>query len=138
MRIKGTRKFHRFHGVAENIIRCYITSKTDIYEDHNVNKFVFLTLETNDTVACIYDGQCWLAQVEQINLENSDVHVHFYHPAGPKTSFKKSASDRVWIPIKRVLRKLSALELSTAIGRCYCISDKLSEEISMLLKSHSE
>lgn len=87
-------------------------------------------------MACVYDGQWWLADVERISLENNDVFVHFYHPAGPRTSFKKSTSDKVWIPMKNVLRKLSVLELTTATGRSYSISQKLSEEISVLNIHH--
>lgn len=136
--VKGTRKFHRFHATGEHIIRCYTTSQTTKFEDHCIAKIVPLTLEVNDMVACIYDGQWWLAQIEQISQEHNDVHAYFYHPAGPRTSFKKSAGDRVWIPVSNILRKLSALELTTATGRSYTISQQLSEEISMLLNGHLE
>ncbi|KAL4709219.1 hypothetical protein ACJJTC_010519 [Scirpophaga incertulas] len=136
LRIKGTRTFHKFHAICENKVRFYKTSKTDVYEDHCISKIVPLSLEVNDTVACIYDGQWWLAQIEDISMEHNDVHVHFYHPAGPRTSFKKSTNDKVWIPISKVLRKISVLELTTATGRSHSISEKLSEEISMILNGH--
>jgi len=134
--IKGTRNFHKFHAAEENVIRCYRTSKSDSYEDHCTTKMVPLSLEVNNTVACVYDGQWWLAQIEQISTDNNDVYVHFYHPAGPRTSFKKSTSDRVWTPTTNILRKISVVELTTATGRSYSISQKLSEEISRLLISH--
>jgi hypothetical protein len=134
--VKGTRQFHKFHGITENLIRCYTTSETNIFEDHCVNKITSLTLNVRDIVACVYDNQWWLAEVESISLENADVFVHFYHPAGPRTSFKKSNNDRVWISLKNVLRKLSVLELTTATGRSYSIPQNLSEEISVLLINH--
>lgn len=134
--IKGTRGFHRFHSISENIVRCYVTSETAIYEDHKVCKIASFTVTINDIVAVVYDEQWWLADVEKVSLENKDVFVKFYEPAGPRTSFKKSTSDTVWIPLKNVLRKLSVLELTTPTGRSYSISQKLSEEISVLLNNY--
>jgi len=134
--IKGTRRFHKFHSISENVIRCYVTSKTAIYEDHCVGKIASFSLRINDIVACVYDEQWWLADVEKVSLENNDVFVKFYQPAGPRMSFKKSTNDRVWIPMKNVLKKISVLQLTTATGRSYCISQKLSEEISVLLNDY--
>lgn len=71
-----------------------------------------------------------------ISNDNDDVLVHFYHPSGPRTSFKKSQDDTVWVPISNVLRKLTPLELTTVTGRSHIISKELSEEISMLLVNH--
>lgn len=138
LRIKGTRNFHKFCPLSENIIRCYPTSKTDVYEDHCVSKIASLSLEINDTVACVYDEQWWIGKVEEISVENDDVYIHFYHPSGPRTSFQMSACDRVWIPMKNILRKLSGLEMKMSLkGRNYNISTKVSEEISLLLNNHS-
>ena len=134
--IKGTRQFHRFHGVAENVVRCYVTSESKIYEDHCVNKISTLTLKVSDIVACVYDRQWWLAQIEEISLKNKDVLVHFYHPAGPRTSFKKSNNDRVWIKMENVLRKVSVLELTKVTGISYSMLPKLCDDICVMLNNH--
>lgn len=75
----------------------------------------------------------WIGEVMEISLEHNDINVLFYHPAGPRTSFKKSSSDKIWVPLQNVLRKLSVLELTTSTGRSHNISRKLCEEISELL-----
>lgn len=88
------------------------------------------------TTSCIYEGQWWIGEVIDISVEHNDVNVHFYHPPGPRTSFKKSSSDKVWVPLKNVLRKISAMELTTVTGRSHTISPELCEEISQLLNLH--
>lgn len=133
LRIKGTRTFHAF---AEKKIHWFRTSKTDTNEDNCISKIVPLSLEVNDTLACLYNGQLWLAQIEQVNLENNDVHFHFHRLACPCTSFNKSTSDRIWILISKILRKISVLVMTTVTGRSHFIFKKLSEEISMLLNGH--
>lgn len=135
-RLCGTRSFHCFIPESESTLKCYLTSSSSEYEKHQVVKAVPLTIRIKDTIACIYDGQWWLAEVNDISEENKDVHVMFYHPPGPRTSFQKNKKDQAWVPMKNVLRKLNALELSTVTGRSYTITPKLSEEISVLLNEH--
>lgn len=132
-RVVGTRKFHKFQAISENEIRCYLTSDTDKFEDHvTLVKEITLSLQEKDLIACIYEGQWWIGEIESISLEHNDVYVHFYHPPGPRTSFKESVADKVNVPVRNVLRKISALELTTATGRSHVISQELSEEISYL------
>lgn len=132
-RIVGTRSYHRFVPISEGIIRCYIVSNSNTFEDHSVYKLSPITLTTKELVACVYEEQWWIGEVIDISRENKDVFVHFFHPSGPRTSFKKSLNDTVWVPMDSVLRKLTPLELSTQTGRSHTISKKLSEEISKLL-----
>ena len=134
--ITGTRSFHCFVPVSESNLKCFITSQTTEYEIHSTTKAVQITLHTRDSIACVYDGQWWLAEVNDISDENKDVHVTFYHPAGPRTAFKKKEEDQTWVPMNNVLRKLSALELTTSTGRTYNITPKLSKEISILLNEY--
>ncbi|GBL89253.1 hypothetical protein AVEN_225797-1 [Araneus ventricosus] len=91
------------------------------YEIHSTTKAVKITLHIRDSIACVYDEQCWLAEVNDISDINKDVLVAFYHPIGPRTVFKKQ-------------RKTSLpLFHTTTTGRTHHISPKLSEEISKLL-----
>lgn len=136
-RVVGTRSYHKYVPVSEGIVRCYFTSDSKDYEDHSVSSIIPLSLKEKDYVACVYDDQWWIGEVVDISLENDDVLVHFYHPAGPRTSFQKSQQDKVWVPICKVLRKLTPLELTTVTGRSHAISRELSEEISQLLVNHS-
>lgn len=131
--IVGTRGFHRYIPVSDSVMRCFLTSKSEEFEDFQVSKVVPLTLRKNDIVACVYDGQWWLGEVEDICFQNKDMFINFYHPAGPRTSFKKSSGDKVWVKLKNILRKLTPVEFSTATGRSYNISQKLCEEVSQLL-----
>lgn len=135
--IVGTRSFHCFIPVPDsNNLKCSITSQTTEHEIHPTTKAVQITLHARDSIACVYDDQWWLAEVNDISDENKDVHVTFYHPAGPTTAFKKNVQDQAWVPISNVLRKLNALELTTCTGRTYNITPKLNEEISKLLNEY--
>ncbi|GBM87843.1 hypothetical protein AVEN_58707-1 [Araneus ventricosus] len=103
-----------------------------------ITKAVQITLHVRDSIACVYDGQCWLAEVNDFSDINKDVLLTFYHPAIPRTAFKKKKKikDQTWVPMNNVLRKLSALELATTTGKTHNISPKLSEEISKLLNEY--
>lgn len=135
--VVGTRSYHKYVPVSESIVRCYFTSDSKEYEDHPVSSSIPLSLKRKDSIACVYDNQWWIGEVIDVSNENDDVMVHFYHPPGPRTSFKLSQEDKVWVPINNVLRKLTPLELTTVTGRSHIISKELSEEISMLLVNHS-
>ncbi|KAJ8890990.1 hypothetical protein PR048_010499 [Dryococelus australis] len=78
-----------------------------------------------------------VVEVDDISIENKDVHVIFYHPAGPSTSSKKIVKDSVWVPFDRILKNLAPRELTTSTGRSHNISNILCDEISVLLNSHS-
>ena len=115
-KIKGTRSFHCFIPQSDNLLKCKFTSTSPDSELHTTGKFVPLTLQNKDVVVCIYDGQWWIAEVDNINNQNQDVHVTFYHPPGPRTSFKKNEKDQIWMPIKNILKKLTPLEFTTVTG----------------------
>lgn len=89
-KIKGTRSFHCFIPQSDNLLKCQFTSKSPDSELHQTGKIVPLTLRNKDIVACVYDKQWWIAEVNNIDCQNKDVHVTFYNPQGPRTSFKKS------------------------------------------------
>ncbi|GBN42609.1 hypothetical protein AVEN_182682-1 [Araneus ventricosus] len=76
-----------------------------------LQKAVQITLHIRDSTACVHDGQWWLAEGNDISDINKDVLVTFYHPARPRTAFKKKQKDQTWVPMNNVLSKLSALEL---------------------------
>lgn len=101
-----------------------------------IMKAVQLSVKHNDIVACVYDKQGRLGIIVDVSVENKDILVKFYHPAGPRTSFKMSQEDKVWVPLINVLRKLSPSELFTVTGRSYNITQSLCEEISLLLNKH--
>ncbi|GBM96914.1 hypothetical protein AVEN_24664-1 [Araneus ventricosus] len=85
--ITGTRSFHCFLPVSESNLKCFITSQATEYEIHSTTKAVQITLHTRDSIACIYDGRYWLAEVNDINDINKDVLVTFYHPRRTQDSF---------------------------------------------------
>lgn len=135
--IPGTRGYHRFLPISENEIRCFKTSKSTEYDDYKISTTITRTFSfhKNDNLACIYDNMWWIGRVAGISEESNDLLVHFFHPSGPRTAFQLSKNDTVWVPISRVLRKLTPIELSTATGRTYNITEKLCNEISELFNT---
>ncbi|GBN13886.1 hypothetical protein AVEN_255541-1 [Araneus ventricosus] len=85
--ITGARSFHCFVPVSECNLKCFIASQAMEYEIHSTTKAVQITLYTRDSIACVYDGQWWLAEVNDISDINKDVLVTFYHPCQTKHSF---------------------------------------------------
>lgn len=73
---------------------CYLTSKLKEYESSQ------LSIKNNNTVTSVYDKQRWLGFINEVSTENKDVLIKFYHPVGPKTLFKASQEDKVWVPFK--------------------------------------
>ncbi|GBL60962.1 hypothetical protein AVEN_193651-1 [Araneus ventricosus] len=84
--ITGTRSFHCLVPVSESNLKCFIASQATEYETHSTIKAVQITLHTRDSIACVYDGQWWLAGVNDSDM-NKDVLVTFYHPRRTKDSF---------------------------------------------------
>lgn len=136
LKIPGTRSFHRFVPVADNRVKCFKTSKSIQFTEMITSKKVTLALEEDDTIACIYDNQWWLGKIKSVNREHNDCFVHFYEPAGPRTSFKYSKNDETWVPLSNILRKITPLELTTATGRNFNITQALCDEISLLLNAN--
>lgn len=136
LKVKGTRSFHKIVPISENKIRCFKTSISVKYEEILTSKTVTLALQEEDIIACVYDGKWWLGKIKIVSLEHNDFFVHFYEPAGPRTSFKLSRHDEAWVPLHKVLRKLTPVELTTVTGRNYNNSQHLCEEISQLLNAH--
>ena len=48
--VGGTRNYHRFDPLSENMIRCYITSNSAEYDKVS---FIPLSFGIKDTVACV-------------------------------------------------------------------------------------
>lgn len=70
----------------------------------------------NDFVACIYENQWWLGIVKDKSDQDKDLLVHFFHPAGPKTAFQLSKKDIVWVPVSKVVRRITPTELTLCSG----------------------
>ncbi|GBN12093.1 hypothetical protein AVEN_27167-1 [Araneus ventricosus] len=85
--ITGKRSFHCFVPVSESNLKCFITSQATEYEIHSTIKAVQITLHTRDSIACVYDGQWWLAEVNDISDINKDVLVTLYQPRRSKDGF---------------------------------------------------
>ncbi|GBO21874.1 hypothetical protein AVEN_68988-1 [Araneus ventricosus] len=85
--ITGTRSFHCFVPVSESNLKCFITSQATEYEIHSTTRAVQITLHARDSIACVYDGQWWLAEVNDISDINKDVLVTFYQPCRSKDGF---------------------------------------------------
>lgn len=131
--IPQTRSYHKFVPLSQTQIRCYVYSQSEKFTDCSTSKLpdqnIFL-FQKNDIVACIYDGEWWIGKVEETAEETNDLFIHFFHPHGPRTSFQASKNDKVWVPISKILRKLSPTEFTTATGRSFNISEKLCTTIS--------
>ena len=76
--------------------------------------------------------------VIDFHLENNNKLIKFYCLAGPRTLFKMSQEDEVWVPLTNVLRKLCPSEIFTATGRSYNVTHSLCEEILLLLNKHAK
>jgi len=134
--VKGTRGYHRYVPLSNNQIRCFVTSKGSSFDDHQTS-ILFTNVSAftnNDFVACVYDEKWWLGKVADKSEDNNDVLVHFFHP-GPKTAFQLSKNDTAWVPAKKIVCKVTPLELTTVSGRTHNITDKLCNEISCLFNS---
>ena len=57
------------------------------------------------------------------------------HPSGPKTVLQRSKNDTACVPAKKIVRKVTSLELTTVSGRTHNITDKLCNEILCLFHS---
>lgn len=138
--VMGSRRYHRFVPLSDNQIRCYITSRSQEFDDHKTS-IVFTntsSFKNMDYVACIYEDQWWLGIVKDKSDLSNDLLVHFFHPPGPKTGFQLSKNDMVWVPVSKVLRKITPSELTTVSGRTYNIIEKLCTEISTLFNTLSK
>ncbi len=79
-------------------------------------------------VACLRDGQWWLACVLQMHVENSRVKLTFLHPHGPSNSFKYPAvQDIHTVPVKHVL---GTVDPRTRTGRTYTLLKKETKFVS--------
>lgn len=97
--IPGTRGYHRFSPLSENLIRCFKRSKCEEYDDYNTSLAITSTFsfQKNDNLACIFDNEWWIGKVTDIREENNDLLVHFVHPSVPRTAFQLSNIDGVWV-----------------------------------------
>jgi hypothetical protein len=133
LKIPGTRSFHRIVPISENKVKCFKTSQATEHLEFFTTSAISLSLSENDVIACVYDGKWWLGVIQTVSIEHNDFYVHFFEPSGPRTSFKLSAHDEVWVPFHKILRKIKPTELKTATGRNHNISQDLCDEISQLL-----
>lgn len=69
-----------------------------------------MSIKNNNTVTSVYDKQRWLRVINEVGAENKDVLIKFNHSVGPKTLFKVSQENKVWVPFTNVLRKQSSSE----------------------------
>jgi hypothetical protein len=79
--------------------------------------------------------QWWLGIVKDKSDQNDNKLVHFFHPPGLKTAFQLSKTDMVWVPVSKVVRKITPIELTTVSGRTHSITEKLCTEISTLFNT---
>lgn len=140
-RVPSTRQQHRLIPISSNSLRCYKTSTAIDYEEVMVFtrqlKFHASDFKKSDCIVCLHDGLWYPAEVQEINLEDEKISVVFFKPPGPRTSFHKS-KHQCWIPVSKVLRGLSPLELTRQTSRnSYQIPEKLCDLISTLFNEYS-
>ncbi|GBO15167.1 hypothetical protein AVEN_122699-1 [Araneus ventricosus] len=130
--ITGTRSFHCFVPVSESNLKCFITSQATECEIYSTTKAVQITLHTRDSIACLCDGQWWLAEVNDSDI-NKDVLVTFYHPCRSKDSLGERPDLGAY---EQCFKETNCLRTTTTTGRTQNISPKLSEEISKHLNEY--
>jgi hypothetical protein len=56
-------------------------------------------INVHDYVSCMYDNIWWIGLVQEIDIDEGDMHVKFMHPHGPSSSFIWSRfDDTCWLP----------------------------------------
>ncbi|GBM00137.1 hypothetical protein AVEN_176384-1 [Araneus ventricosus] len=126
--ITGTRSFHCFVPVSKSSLGCFITSQAN--EIYSTTKAVQITLHTRDSIACVCDGQWWLAEVNDSDI-NKDVFVTFYRS---KRQLLRKRPDLG--AYEQCFKETNCFRTTTTTGRTHNIFPKLSEEISKLLNEY--
>lgn len=148
IRVPQTRSLHSFIPVSLSDLHVRITSFSEEFKVVTVNKGkpaqpqAELQPKVNDYVCCVYDNDWWLGEVleEKIFDDNEEFRIHYFHPRGPGTCFKKSATDcDSWVLKENILKILTPSELYlTATGRSYNITSYMNEHLSTLLNEKME
>lgn len=102
--ITGTKSFHYYKPETESTMKCYQTSSTCDHRMFRVEESLPLTLDKRDIIICIYDGKLCIAEINYARDVNKYIHVKFYHPPGPRTSFKMNEEDEVWVSVTHIYR----------------------------------
>ncbi|GBM09635.1 hypothetical protein AVEN_60269-1 [Araneus ventricosus] len=122
--------------MSEINLKCFITSQATEYEIHSTTKAVQITFHTRDSIACVYDGQWWLAEMNDISDINKNMLVTIYHPCQNKDSFQEKGERPNLGAHEQCFKETKCLRSTTTTGRTHSISPKLTEEISKLLNEY--
>lgn len=136
--VPKTREKHRFVPLDTQRIRCYITSTSNDFQDATLAILptdIVPVIKEKDYVACVYESRWWLGEVTQVHKDEEDCTVHFFHPAGPTTSFYKSVNDHACVPFTNILKVVSVSEFGTSTGRVRNLDSKSSIELTQLLEN---
>ena len=128
--IAGTRKFHSFSPLSEEVVRARIFSTSKEFTDQRVSPEVdkIISDQLTGYVTCVYDQHWWVAYVQEIDVDNSLVTLKFLHPHGPSASFRyPQREDILTLPIADVL---TVVNPRTATGRVYTLSKRESQDAS--------
>ena len=126
--IPGTRGFHFFCPISTNEIAFKTISNSADYSGRfSFDKLVtedslYTNVKLMDFVACKYDSNWWIGMVLEINTEEKDFKIKFFHPCGPAKSFYWPPHDDIcWVPFTNFVCKLTSP--STSSGRTYKIEE---------------
>ena len=128
--VPGTQSFHKFVPVDTKTIEAFelsnsIEKKSFIImrECLPVETIDFKDLRVHSVIACVYDGEWYLATITELNNEAFEAHVHFYTPNGSEAEiqgFKKSKKeDTAWMPLKSIIKITETLKNTSFRGRTY-------------------
>ena len=75
-------------------------------------------------VACVYDKNWFLGNVIEASEENRDIRVNLMKRSVSATVFTwPRREDKCWVPVTQILCTIKSLNVQSAAGRCYDISN---------------
>jgi len=118
--VPGSRSFHWFVPLSTTELQVgYISGDASGTFGSHQSAVSDVLLQAGQFVACVYDGNWWLASVIDFCPDNNDAKVTFMHPHGPAASFFWPLTEDIcWVPVPHVLCHISAPS-TTASGRRY-------------------
>ena len=90
--IAGTRRLHGFKPLSKSILRAWEFIASSSVREVSVVKDTVREVEVElraiaGYVAVEYDGEWWIAYVNEIFPQSNEVSVNFHHPHGPSPSY---------------------------------------------------
>ena len=133
--IPGTQKLHCFIPLSNAKILTKMFSNSSVAKEERVtclSKTEIAIDEIKGFVTAVYESECWLGCVLQVNQDDKTVSINILIPHGPSQSYKYPAKDRViMVSTDNILTKVDP---RTSYGRIYTISKEETKAAIQQLK----